>query len=184
MASATAVGDQKKLVLRKGVEIGVLSDIVGWKMPYPVLVLGEYSAQSSGGYTKQIGSDAFNIVVLGAAGFGVVGSDGIRRGDSLRPFDEPVPATLFPSWTRLSEFKTHKNSNVATAYAALSGLKLIANVNSDTFFLVEGQSDYTAAVSFIREPKGLFEELPIFKNEHRADIFPYEFIEENCCCGC
>ena len=176
-ASATQLpGDPSKIVLRKGVDIGGIWMLHGTDVAYPIVVVGSYMAKSSFGHVTQIGEENFfPVTFVGGAGFGFENEAGERKGDALRRFKKPLKATLLPAGVRVFCVETHKNSNVATAGAAFTGLCLRAKGNKRLFFLAEGQSDYTAATGFDCLGDN---QKPEFPEEHRLDIFSEEKMAE------
>lgn len=185
-ASATNVTGlgRDAIVLRKGVEVGELQKIVevkvedcgrAWYVESPIVVIGDYQAKSSAGFTTQLGKDKFfGSVLVGGTGFGreiYKENKLVRVGDGLHPFGSPVEATILPPGTRVRNIHTHKNSNPGTANAALEGLKLMAEISPRTLVLVEGQSDVVAAYGFYSQRTQEKEEKLEFPEEHRSDIF-------------
>ena len=181
VASATKLpNNHAALVLRKASgNIGKVEKLHGKTVEHPILVIGDYQAQSSAGFTAQLYcGDIFRKVFwVGGAGFGFSSEDEdtgkkIHRGYGLRPFGHPLWGTLIPAGARIESVETHSNSNHDTSDAAYAGLEVMVDINPNLFLLAEGQSDYTSATSF-EVPEGATE--PEFSDEHRAeDIFSPE----------
>ena len=161
-ATTTATG---RLILRKGVDVGSIRMIEG-DIEFPVIVMGSYSAQSSAGFVSVLGDDGFPST-LWVGGCGFPGKSG--KGEGLRVFPRPVRAVVLPVGSRVSKVDTHsRNSNPATADAALDGIRIMAKNTLASLFLVEGQSDWVTASRFDAPEGGV---TPVFPPEHRAEIF-------------
>lgn len=164
------------LVLRKAMRTGQLEELVekrAFNSSLPIIVMGEYSAKESAGFTSQIGGRHFKEVsVVGGAGFGYVPKGGMTvRGNPLRQFKKSFRAVLCPKGTFVRQIEMYRGSNWGVADAALEGLKALSLLN-EHFVLAEGQSDYVRGFEFV-SPKGEHE-YPEFKPEHRAWIFDPE----------
>jgi hypothetical protein len=174
-ASAThATGDG--IVLRKGVDVGHLSGVVGKILPYGLLLAGSYNAMSSTGFVQILGGENFYPVRwTGGIGFGWDKRDEtgemVRRGDALRKFSKEIPGVLLPAGCRIDPMVTHSNSNPETAQAAFDGLKFLSEVDKNFIVVVEGQSDYTRAYR-VTVPTDVL--VGGFDMEHRMDIFSDE----------
>ena len=165
------------LVLRKAVEVGQLADLTkegplevprDGEQAGVVIVMGDYRAQSSAGFTRRVGSEKFGEnFVVGGVGFTypVFSEDGSRKevGACLRPFRDIVPVTIVRA-NAVRKVATHANSNPETAAAAMVGLGLRPGL-----IVAEGQSDYTSAWQV--EGASEVGEIPA---EHRGDIFTPE----------
>ena len=161
----------------KAVEVGQLADLTkegplevprDGEQAGVVIVMGDYRAQSSAGFTRRVGSEKFGEnFVVGGVGFTypVFSEDGSRKevGACLRPFRDIVPVTIVRA-NAVRKVATHANSNPETAAAAMVGLGLRPGL-----IVAEGQSDYTSAWQV--EGASEVGEIPA---EHRGDIFTPE----------
>lgn len=171
-ASVTEATD-RGLVLRKAADLGNLGELSGGEISQTVIILGGYSAQSSGGFVTVAKPEGFHDRFLtGAAGLGWGIGEG-RKGDALRPMTDrhgkKFSLTVIIGGCSLTKISGHKNSNLATAYAAFAGLQLRAQMRGEVIVL-EGQSDYTLGWAFkpVQSQNGLGGEFP---PEHRGDVF-------------
>ncbi len=159
------------LVLRKGVELGRLHDLVkpdqtgrrpdswnpgGQSFEFPILVMGSYSAQSSAGFSSWTARSARGqtgptpVVIVGEAGFGqpdYANPSKPWKGDCLRP-RWAVAGVVFPVGTQLVAVATHRNSNCATTDASRAGVELRGQLLGRST-LIEGQSDSVSGWEFV-----------------------------------
>lgn len=162
------------IVLRKAAGLGTLSDMKeGDYIPYTIMFLGKYSAQSSEGFVEVFTPQNHHTRFLeGGAGLGWL-SAGCRKGDCLRPVTdrrgEKFSLTVVEGGCVMTKVTTHTNSNKETAHAALLGLRLRSEMTGE-LVLVEGQSDTTQGWTFRfnRKQNGLRTSFPA---EHRQDVF-------------
>ncbi len=153
------------VVLRKAAELGGIENLEEKRIDMPVFVTGAYQARSSGGFVEPIVAlNHHSIQWVGGCGFGreiTNPETGLvsRKGDGLRPFVKPVEGYLMPSGTTVNIVPTHRNSNRATAEAALAGLRFLAQEGgyggkSQVMLIAEGQSDVTKAWSLTGPSSG------------------------------
>ena len=171
-ASVTEAAD-KGLVLRKAAELGRLKDLSGAEIPQTIILLGDYVAQSSAGFTRTyLPKYYYRRFLSGGSGFGWE-KEGKRKGDALRRIrgynGEQIPVVVIHGAVMVP-IEDHKNSNVATADAALAGLELRASLRKEVV-LAEGQSDYVRGWAFkpITNSRGIGGDFP---PEHQVGIFP------------
>lgn len=165
-----------KLVFRKATELGRLKDFPEGELGLPVIVLGAYRAKTSEGFSGVITPEHYagKFMLAGGCGLGWGPTDletGKRKGDALRPMtnkDEEDFSVFYVPEPTLRKIPGAKNSNVATADAALAGLSILARMHKEVI-VEEGQSDYVEAWSL--KPKSGAEFRPQFPDEHRLDIF-------------
>lgn len=176
--SASVTETEKRgLVLRKATDIGRLADLKG-EISYTVIILGSYAAQSSAGFVEVVRpAHHYPRHLAGGAGLGWDGHDAegcpCRKGDTLRPITTRDGghhvATVLSGGCSLTKVGGQGNSNVATAGAALAGLKLRAEMRGE-IIVAEGQSDHVSGWAF--KPKilgnGLGNDFPA---EHRPEVF-------------
>jgi hypothetical protein len=179
-ASVTCVnGNQNHLVLRKGADVGVVKALDGQMIEHPILVVGDYQAQSSAGFVAIFGAEFFRFVLwVGGTGQGKKKWDEEaqkwnRTGDSLRIL-YPMKGVLLPAGSKIQCLETHRNLSQETADAASCGLFLRSRGNK-TLIISEGQSNYTNGVEIVPPEK---RENPEFEWEHRYDLFSTKNLAE------
>lgn len=188
VASATMVSVKRpfQLVLRHGLEMGRLPELLreelwgdepgreprkGFRSEMPILLMGSYRAQSSAGHVSVLRTETGSrhhhpMVVVGGLGpaFGKGG---------LRVLAAPIPAVLVEGPVAAASVPGAGNSNWNTAAAAAAGAKLLADIDRESVFVVEGQSDHVSVVRIRSEIKGAAAVLPV---EHREEMFSQENI--------
>lgn len=180
-----------QLVLRHALDMGHIQDLLNpterdeylgggeyknmrnFRAEMPVILMGQYSAQSSAGHVSVYseGGDESrdghrNVLIVGGLGpnFGKKG---------LRVLSNPITATLVRGPVEIQQLTGSGNSNCASADAAWEGVKLLASTNRKSVFLVEGQSDYTYVVQL---RSAATEGTTEFSVEHREEMFSRENI--------
>jgi hypothetical protein len=168
------------LVLRRAADLGRLSDLSGeGNIPHTVILLGSYAAQSSAGFTAVLRpAQHYDRWVAGGAGLGWHSYDDqaghvVRRGDGLRAITDreakTLRCTVISGGCSLVKIGGQGNSNVATAEAAMAGLRLRAEMRGEVI-VAEGQSDRMSGWAFkaVVSSNGLGNTFP---PEHREEIF-------------
>jgi len=185
--------DPYQLVLRHALDIGKLRDLMNeaaaevylgcgetkrikrFKAEMPVIIMGEYAALSSAGYSTVYSSKSCDEARYGHRKVLIVGGLGPQFGKKgLRILGVPIVGTLIRGPVEIEELAGAGNSNCASAEAALAGVKMLANIDRKSVFLVEGQSDYTYVVRLRSVAEdGMTTDFPA---EHRAEMFSLENI--------
>lgn len=161
-ASATqdAKGD---LVLRYASEAKLPEIPVGSTkvLPFPILIMGSFHAQTSAGFTASVGQGGIPAKVVGGLGK-PFGRGGLKR---LR---KPIAGRLLFKGTTMFPKDENSSSNTASAQAAWEGLKFMVDFEPKSLWLVEGQSDYTRSWKFMN-PEQV--EYPAIPDEHQLSVF-------------
>lgn len=181
-----------QLVLRHALDMGHIQDILAsteredylgggetknrkqFAANMPVVLMGEYSAQSSAGHVSVHSEDSWDEARDGHRKVLIVGGLGKAFGKGgLKVLGNPIVATLVRGPVDIEEFAGADNSNCASADAAWAGVKLLASADRKSVFLVEGQSDCTYVV---RLRSTATEGATEFPTEHREEMFSRENI--------
>lgn len=192
VASATQAQRQNdyQLVLRHALDMGGLKDILAptersedvgggvkrvkrFTADIPIILMGGYSARSSAGHVAVHGADGGDEARCGYRNVLVVGGLGpnFNKKGGLRVFGIPIEGILIRGPVKIEEVVVAGNSNRASAEAALTGVKLLSNIDRKSVFLVEGQSDQTYVVR-LRSTSA--EGRTVFPAEHRKEMFSQE----------
>lgn len=179
-ASVAAVGgNQHFITIRHGAAIGSAMEVFaeGSVTTLPVVTLGDYSAQSSAGFSRPIstGPDSSRVGrvrVIGGSGFGRHPEGG------LRVYGRPIYGYLVPAGASVRQIKPgHGGSNPATANATFAGLELLGAMPGN-LILAEGQSDYVRGLVFTVPEKAT---LPEWPPEHQTEHFIPEKVLATAC---
>lgn len=130
-------------------------------LPFPILIMGTFRAQSSAGHAGSIGQGGIPAKVVGGLGE-PFGRGGLKR---LR---KPIAGRLLPKGTTLFPQDQNSSSNTASAQAAWEGLKFMAEMDEQSLWLVEGQSDYTRSWKFTSPKEVIY---PAIRDEHQISVF-------------
>jgi hypothetical protein len=158
--NATRITEGEALVLRKGVEVGSLSDLAKMgPLPHPVLVCTrEFSAHTSAGFTGVKGRRAPTPIV---------GVMGWWKG-GLKVLRNPWGCHVLPAGSTIVHHEVHQHSNAQTAAAVSAAAVLMGQMRPQSIFIEEGQSDYSCLYEVRHEESA--PEL-VFPDEHQAEKF-------------
>jgi hypothetical protein len=173
-----------RLVLRHAVKLGNLARLLknrswGLNFEFPIILsMRGYSARSSEGFVMvtqnryMVGTDSFHPAeVVGMLGFPWQQRPGLSK------LKTPEMALVFHPEARVKPLSTHLNSNSATAFAAEQGIKLLAQLNDKSVFILEGQSDETHGYQIEADLPHLEGEKafrPVWPAEHSKVFAPAE----------
>ncbi len=165
------------IVIRYGGEVGTLNQLVEggtfYNDDFPIIVLtGGYHARSRAGFVSVVVSSYGGADQRGTRE-NVVGMLGMpfQKGKGLMVLSEPLEALVLPAGTHIRAVSTHGNSNPASADAADAAVRMRADINRSSVFVMEGQSDYVQAFELFRPRFAEDRAIPVFPEEHQTDRF-------------
>ena len=129
--------------------------------PFPILVMGTYEARSSAGPAHPLGDGGRDVTVVGGLGK-PFGKGGLRR---LR---RPIKGRMMPSHCRVHAWDGNSSSNPGSAGATIEAIKFMAQVDRDSLWLVEGQSDWERSIRLEPTKDSAY---PEFEDEFQQGVF-------------
>lgn len=131
------------------------------EVPFPILVTGGYQARSSAGHAMAVGYGGREVTVVGGLGK-PFGRGGLRR---LR---RPIAGRLMPARCRVHRWDGNSSSNPGTAGAAIEAVRFMAEMDRNSVWIQEGQSD---VVSFLRLEPSKGSVYPEFADEFQQGVY-------------
>lgn len=157
------------LVLRFGAEVGPLKAITARRgqgfvtdLEFPVIIpTAGYSAQSSAGHVKVFFPWDKRQKIVGVCGMPWMDKKSLRR------LTKPMDVIVVPAGATIKKIVSHTNSNPATADAAASAMRMIADLYPQSVHIQEGQSDVVQGWSVYHPGTDVPD--PVWVIEHRGD---------------